>query len=325
MAGLGPGGSSFQPELYLECAQDEPTVTTDSNIGKEYVNFFEGFPSVSHTSSPRPTPKPMAPVRDTLTPGKIFWRDHQLWLEECVYSLRPRFRPGWIPSRKTDPEETGILSGDGLALSPSQIIDAIRIEDGTSVAFKVISKTTFPEEARLQEYFSSKELASAPRNHCLTLLDQLSPPNAEDKLILVMKLMRGYDSPRFDTFREVVEFFHQIFERLQLDEYYDGRAASFPAGIPSANSGIQARQDLQKRARYYTRTVKYYFIDFGFAKKFGPGEDTRAYPLIGGDDSAPVFQSRQNLTTQLDLFPTDSYYLGNLIRTEFLDVSVYLV
>ncbi|KAJ7466648.1 kinase-like domain-containing protein [Mycena galericulata] len=276
----------------------------------------------------------MAPVRDTLTPGEIFWRDHQPWLEECGYSLRPRFRPGWIPSWKTDPEETGILSEDGIVLSPSQIIDAIRIEDGASVALKVISKTAFPDEARIQEYFSSKELASAPRNHCLPLLDQLSPPDAEDKLILVMKLMRGYDSPRFDTFGEAVEFFHQIFEGLQFMHHHnvahrdcnsmnimmDGQHL-FPQGFHPQTQEYRPDK-IYKRAKYYTRTqrpVKYYFIDFGFAKKFGPGEDTRAYPLIGGDDSAPEFQSMQNLTTQLDPFPTDIYYLGNLIRTEFLD------
>lgn len=29
-----------------------------------------------------------------------FWRDHQQWLETCGYMLRPRYRPGWVPSWK---------------------------------------------------------------------------------------------------------------------------------------------------------------------------------------------------------------------------------
>jgi serine/threonine protein kinase len=91
-------------------------------------------------------------------------------------------------------------------------MDAIRIEDGASVVLKVVSKSEHPDEARIFQYFSSPELASDARNHCLPLLAQLSPPDDEDKVIFVMKLMRKYDSPRFDTFGEVVEFFRQMFE-----------------------------------------------------------------------------------------------------------------
>ena len=30
--------------------------------------------------------------------SEVFWRDHHKWLEEHGYMLRPRLRPGWIPS-----------------------------------------------------------------------------------------------------------------------------------------------------------------------------------------------------------------------------------
>ena len=33
-----------------------------------------------------------------LHPGEVFWRDHQIWLFEKGYMLRPRHRPGWVPS-----------------------------------------------------------------------------------------------------------------------------------------------------------------------------------------------------------------------------------
>ena len=33
-----------------------------------------------------------------LHPGEVFWRDHQIWLFEKGYMLRPRYRPGWVPS-----------------------------------------------------------------------------------------------------------------------------------------------------------------------------------------------------------------------------------
>ena len=40
--------------------------------------------------------KPFDPA--TLEIPEIFWRDHQKWLEERGYMLRPRLRPGWTPS-----------------------------------------------------------------------------------------------------------------------------------------------------------------------------------------------------------------------------------
>ena len=33
-------------------------------------------------------------------PSEIFWSDHQPWLQERGYMLRPRLRPGWVPSWK---------------------------------------------------------------------------------------------------------------------------------------------------------------------------------------------------------------------------------
>lgn len=33
-----------------------------------------------------------------LQPKEYWWRDHQKWLEEKGYMLRPRFRPEWVPS-----------------------------------------------------------------------------------------------------------------------------------------------------------------------------------------------------------------------------------
>lgn len=33
-----------------------------------------------------------------LTPGEVYWRDHQVWLEQKGYMLRPRYHPGWVSS-----------------------------------------------------------------------------------------------------------------------------------------------------------------------------------------------------------------------------------
>ena len=34
----------------------------------------------------------------SLLTTEIFWRDHQVWLAERGYMLRPRYKPGWKPS-----------------------------------------------------------------------------------------------------------------------------------------------------------------------------------------------------------------------------------
>ncbi|KAJ6496884.1 hypothetical protein DFH09DRAFT_1376322 [Mycena vulgaris] len=107
-----------------------------------------------------------------------------------------------------------------LPRTPVQIIDAIRIEDAASVALKIISQDLHPDEANIFKYFSSKGLTSDPRNHCIPLLSVLSPPDADDKLTLVMKLMRQHDRPRFDTFGEVMEFFRQAFEGIQFMHHH---------------------------------------------------------------------------------------------------------
>lgn len=36
--------------------------------------------------------------RSKLVESEYFWRDHQIWLQQCGYMLRPRFRPGWNAS-----------------------------------------------------------------------------------------------------------------------------------------------------------------------------------------------------------------------------------
>ena len=68
-----------------------------------------------------------------------------------------------------------------------------------------------PYEADIGKFFSTEPLASDPRNMCVPILATLQPPDDEDIQLLVMPLLRQYDSPRFDTFGEAIHFFTQIF------------------------------------------------------------------------------------------------------------------
>jgi len=80
------------------------------------------------------------------------------------------------------------------------------------------------------------------------------------------------------------------------------------------------KRDYSGRARYYTRTQrppKYYIIDFGISRRYALGDETPLEPPIwGGDKSVPEFHKSTN---PCDPFPTDMYYIGNLIRKDFLE------
>ena len=64
----------------------------------------------------------------------------------------------------------------------------------------------------IARFLSSEPLTSDPQNHCVPIYDVLLVPDEDDRILLVMPLLREYSSPRFDTFGEAVDFFKQIFE-----------------------------------------------------------------------------------------------------------------
>ena len=84
---------------------------------------------------------------------------------------------------------------------------------------------------------------------------------------------------------------------------------------------IWRRKDFHGKAKGYTRTwrpPRYFLIDFGLSRLYDPADgpplDT---PLRGGDKSAPEHKDRQ---TPYNPFPTDVYYLGNLVWEDYIQV-----
>ena len=83
---------------------------------------------------------------------------------------------------------------------------------------------------------------------------------------------------------------------------------------------INRNRNFQGTAKAYTRTQRppvYYFIDFGLSRQY-TSRDVTDEPLRGGDKSAPEHKSRRRCNP----FQTDIYYLGNLVRHEFMEVSL---
>ncbi|KAJ6538806.1 hypothetical protein DFH09DRAFT_1397385 [Mycena vulgaris] len=208
-------------------------------------------------------------VPERLSPNEAFWRNHQVWLQEYGYMLRPRYRPDWVPSRyATGTERRWYESEDGK-----------------------------------------------PSVHY--------PPGFDNFHILVMPLLRTFGDPRFETIGEGVDFFGQIFEGLQRLKYYDGRFKMCPEGFHPINYW-RKRDFYSGDAKFYTRTQrppKYYLTDFGLSRIYASKNPPPLEPVIfGGDRSVPEFKITDEYgPIECDPFPVDVYYLGNMIKTDFLD------
>jgi hypothetical protein len=91
----------------------------------------------------------------------------------------------------------------------------------------------------------------------------------------------------------------------------------YPNGFHPRN--IDRNRNLKGAAMAYTRTERppvYYFIDFGLSRQY-ISRDVMDEPLRGGDKSAPEHQSGRRCNP----FHTDIYYIGNLVRQEFMKVN----
>ncbi|KAJ7246812.1 kinase-like domain-containing protein [Mycena haematopus] len=263
-----------------------------------------------------------------LDTAEIYWRDHHDWLKASGYVLRPRFHPGWIPSWKVDPKKFEFTCEDRKLLGHTALMDAVRVSDNANVGLKRVRKDHHPYEVEIAHFFTA--LGPSPANHCVPIYATLQPPDDENISILVMPLLREYDSPRFDTFGEAVEFFRQIFEGLQFMHHHhvahrdcnsnnimmDG-APLYPKGFHPQDQ--KRTPDFKSNASHYARTrlpVKYYFIDFGLSRRYDPANGSPLEPIILGGDKSPPEHSNPG---DCDPFPTDIYFLGNLIRRHFLD------
>jgi hypothetical protein len=80
--------------------------------------------------------------------------------------------------------------------------------------------------------------------------------------------------------------------------------------------------DLKRKAPHTTRTqtpVKYHLIDLGISRQYVNRADALTEPVIfGGDKSPPEHQGSNAFYS--DPFPTDVYYLGNMVREHFIHV-----
>ncbi|KAJ7276079.1 hypothetical protein B0H12DRAFT_1198951 [Mycena haematopus] len=237
---------------------------------------------------------------DVLNTTETYWHDHRDWLKASGYVLRPR---------------------------------------NANVVLKRVNKDHHPYEVAIGNFFTS--LGPSPANHCVPILGTLQPPNEENISIIVMPLLQEYDNPMFDTFGEAVEFFRQIFEGLQFMHHHEvahrdcnSKNIMLDGAHLCPKGSHPQEQDLtlnntSSNAFRYTRTqrpVKYYFINFGLSRPHDPADapdGPREAIILGEDKSPPEHKILNPLAYSFcDPFPTDIYFLGNLIRRHFLDVRL---
>ena len=96
----------------------------------------------------------------------------------------------------------------------------------------------------------------------------------------------------------------------------------YPRSFHPVEIGLST--DFRRKAKRYSRTrrpTKYLLIDFGLSRRYdsanGPPLDI---PYRGGDKSAP---EHQDMTRPCNPYPTDVYYLGNLVREDFMQVQAF--
>ena len=81
---------------------------------------------------------------------------------------------------------------------------------------------------------------------------------------------------------------------------------------------LDRNRNFKGAAKAYTRTQRppiYYFIDFGLSRQY-TSRNVTDEPLRGGDKTAPEHRSKRRCNP----FLTDIYYIGNLVRQEFMEV-----
>ncbi|OSD03660.1 hypothetical protein PYCCODRAFT_1490426 [Trametes coccinea BRFM310] len=264
----------------------------------------------------------------SLSTEELYWIARQEFLEDYGYMLRPRFRPGWVPSWKGKSASAVYTAEDAYCLPfRSNVVDATRMSDGALVYIKRTPSDS--QELKILEYLSSAEMRRDPRNHCVPLLDVLCDPAEPETSYIVMPFLRFIDDPAFELLDDVLECLDQVLEGLGFihDHGVAHRSnvmmdatALFPRGFHPIKQ--MKLPDISGFAPVRSRTtaaapVNYYFIDFGISTQFPTHPDSPR--LVTGSLGLDREPPERSDDLPYDPFKLDVFLIGNLIRREFYD------
>ncbi|KAK7028445.1 kinase domain-containing protein [Favolaschia claudopus] len=262
--------------------------------------------------------------------SEIYWFYHRGFLLHRGYRLRPKFDPDFASTYQ-------LL--DKRARRECQtcyfrhtVMDAIRTSDGTKVLLKSVSTSLNPYEVEIAQLFSSPPHLGHPRNHCVPLLDLLQDPEDSDIQIMVMPLLVSFQEPLFDTVGELIACWRQIFEGIQymhehlvahrdctLNNILQDPTLLYLDGFHPVRAWMHP--SFERFAQHITRTEcwpRYYIIDFGLSRRYDPAQGLPMEYVIRGADKSPPEHLGAAYSVPCNPFPTDIYFLGNLLEEEFI-------
>ncbi|KII90098.1 hypothetical protein PLICRDRAFT_138550 [Plicaturopsis crispa FD-325 SS-3] len=272
----------------------------------------------------------LSPTSYDLTPAEEVWRSFCPHLARLGYDLRPRYRPGWVPSwtgTQRDPRDCE----DSYKQMYDRCLDAVRISDGAPVYLKLVEKDGSFDETGIHQYLDSSELRRDPRNHTvpiIEIIDTISNTFA----IVVMPMLRIWDDPPFLTLGEVCSFVQQFLEGVEFMHSHNvahrdlsvhnilvDATKLIPNGFnPLINTyGIRYpkrrifQESSWKRSSRTCVSPKYYIIDFGVSTRFPSSEERHLVKWQGGRGFL-LPECRPGPDTLYDPFKGDIHALGEI-------------
>lgn len=269
---------------------------------------------------------------EELSEAEKRWVSFQPYLLSKGYELRPRYRPGWIPSWRASGAHP-LDCEDSADSLPVRVLDATRELDQRQVVIKMLAPSDDDregdEELDILQRLSTSAYESDPTNHVVPCLDSFPIPGVDGGMFCIMPLLSEYKDPPFYDLSEIHDFLLQIFEGLGFlhknnivhcdiaspNIMMDARSLYDEPFHPfNQHLTLDGRHPIRPKYLRSQRPIRYYYIDFGYAKWFREGDGTRMVTGTRAREPTP----EQLSGDPYNPFKADVYQLGAVIRRDLI-------
>ncbi|KAJ1306322.1 hypothetical protein OPQ81_011019 [Rhizoctonia solani] len=260
------------------------------------------------------------------------WVSFQPYLLSKGYRLRARYQPSWVPSWAGTSIKP-LHCEDSLDSIPIRVLDATRIQDEKQVKLKMVVTAAEGGEGKhecaLLKHFSEPPLGDDPSNHVVPCLDSFPIPGVDTGQFIVMPLLSPYKLIPFLNLAEIHDLLEQLFDGLLfLHKNNVAHRDIAPTNIMMdarhlftepfhpfyQDHSLDAKRVIHPRYSRSEKSVRYYFIDFGYAVWFQDPNTPRMAVGIDAREAAP----EQRSGNPYNPFPGDVYQLGKMINDDLI-------